>query len=955
MEKAKELKEQGNQFYKQEKFLEALKHYVEASELQPNDPVYQSNISAVQYEIGQYADAVRTIDAALTLLAPPNASNPQLAARLLLRKAKSLFYSKKFEESKKALDQLTRECESAGIANLDTDGVLAKALNQVTPEYTQFSICRSGVDTRAPEYYIVGHDRPVSAFAGHLTQDQYDLLRDTQDNEEHRKLLHELKLKASRRIHFNTDQDNFAFLFGGIGDARHLFESLSELNDLCPAPTTKKFHFTLVDVKPTVIARDLVMFYIFKLLSRFSSEQMKHDIEAIEILALAHYAYLGTALPDYLHEKLMKVIEELISDLEKKSLPPWIYVQEDSIPRVLEYLYDWKDFKKSAKFMLGKTQGKVSDMVQNMLSNDIRTKGLVPEGFEDPSKVVKEQMSKMTDEELMELPIPGKTPAEKRFSLNEFFASTDGMSLAESMNNLSGTTEESGSYKITRVLYPPQVLLDRHPEIKELRAKEAALSRRLREKIKEEKENWNNQAESKPMSEKEYIADEEPPDEATYKAVGNHVFKKFKANPLFWDKWWVEVIGEEDFEFAFSPFDAVSNICGEMYPAPTNPTCLFDYISILYEKIAGAIAKFGEKNIILEWVAGDVYKTCLEISNSKDERLAKGFAISYDRIYLSNIPDYVGGNLPIAIFCSPLMKPMPHAYIGYNILLNTGVFKNYEECVRTYTLLNHTSDHQRYLGMKHIHGDLWGEDPNWSVLDCPLPVDQLVSQEELVNWLHRIFFYIVLPPARSPMSKFRVDHPLNLLAFVTLLNRLAEVGYPRHWLATVLDNLLSGKIKTKGRPPPNSLNVHYSATTLTTVPFLVELEYAAAACANHLAFPLLSPLPALQHIVMTKEFLLDPRDDQRACVVALMFAPRAAFLPVNMPKELQNLRDNLHGDPKVYLVSSLHWDSVNSKVEFFASEERIAQMVRDDWYAGVVRLDSYKVLMKPVSLKTIVK
>jgi hypothetical protein len=75
-----------------------------------------------------------------------------------------------------------------------------------------------------------------------------------------------------------------------------------------------------------------------------------------------------------------------------------------------------------------------------------------------------------------------------------------------------------------------------------------------------------------------------------------------------------------------------------MYPAPENPTCIFDYISILYAKIAAVIAKFGEKNIMLEWVAGDVYKTCLEISNHLEERKAKGFAVSYDRIYLGEIP-----------------------------------------------------------------------------------------------------------------------------------------------------------------------------------------------------------------------------------------------------------------------------------------------------------------------------
>jgi hypothetical protein len=262
--------------------------------------VYHSNISAVQYEIGKYTECIQTIDTALSLLSHPNPPNPKLTARLLLRKAKSLFYSKRLEESKKTIEQLTHECESAGIANLDTDGTLAKAVTQTTPDYIQFSICRvTGFvisvlvvgsianlfysDTRTPEYYIVGHDRPVSAFSGPLTHEQHDILRNLPEMDQYSKLYHQLKLEAPLRIHFDTPQQSFAFLFGGIGDARHLFESLAELGDLCPTPTTKRFQFTMVDIKSTVIARDLVMFYIFKYLSQFSMEQMKHDIAAIEV------------------------------------------------------------------------------------------------------------------------------------------------------------------------------------------------------------------------------------------------------------------------------------------------------------------------------------------------------------------------------------------------------------------------------------------------------------------------------------------------------------------------------------------------------------------------------------------------------------------------------------------------------------------------------------------------
>lgn len=106
--------------------------------------VYHSNISAVQFEIGKYTDCVQTIDTALSLLTPPASPNPHLSTRLLLRKTKALFYSKKFEESKQVYEQLKKECESGGIPNLDTDGSLARALSHPTvPDFQLFSICRS--------------------------------------------------------------------------------------------------------------------------------------------------------------------------------------------------------------------------------------------------------------------------------------------------------------------------------------------------------------------------------------------------------------------------------------------------------------------------------------------------------------------------------------------------------------------------------------------------------------------------------------------------------------------------------------------------------------------------------------------------------------------------------------------------------------------------------------------
>jgi Domain of unknown function (DUF4470) len=130
----------------------------------------------------------------------------------------------------------------------------------------------------------MGQDRPVSAFTAPLSTEQRDIIADSETTELSLKRQHDFAKDAPLRIHPNSpNQDHFSFLFGGIGDARHLFTSLQDLLESCESPNSKRFHFTMVDIKAVVIARDLVMFYIFKHCGRFTKEQMKIDMEAIEV------------------------------------------------------------------------------------------------------------------------------------------------------------------------------------------------------------------------------------------------------------------------------------------------------------------------------------------------------------------------------------------------------------------------------------------------------------------------------------------------------------------------------------------------------------------------------------------------------------------------------------------------------------------------------------------------
>jgi len=62
---ALEEKEKGNQAYSQKRFEEAIKHYTAAIEADKEDMVYQNNLGAVYFEMGNYEDCIKACQEAI--------------------------------------------------------------------------------------------------------------------------------------------------------------------------------------------------------------------------------------------------------------------------------------------------------------------------------------------------------------------------------------------------------------------------------------------------------------------------------------------------------------------------------------------------------------------------------------------------------------------------------------------------------------------------------------------------------------------------------------------------------------------------------------------------------------------------------------------------------------------------------------------------------------------------
>ncbi|KAF6832658.1 tetratricopeptide [Colletotrichum plurivorum] len=183
-------RERGNDLYRKGKFAEAEKAYQEAAALAPEDPAPWSNISAIKFEQGDYASALKNLEKALSLSSSEPDDGPK-KQKLLTRMAKCHLHSLSLEDAEQAVKSLADDASGKELREA-LDGLQKTWFT--SPDEGAF---RKQVQDK-PEYYPMGHD-------------QADTLYDP---------------KAQGNLGSNSA---ISFLFCGSGDARHLFATLSTM------------------------------------------------------------------------------------------------------------------------------------------------------------------------------------------------------------------------------------------------------------------------------------------------------------------------------------------------------------------------------------------------------------------------------------------------------------------------------------------------------------------------------------------------------------------------------------------------------------------------------------------------------------------------------------------------------------------------------------------------------
>jgi hypothetical protein len=131
-------------------------------------------------------------------------------------------------------------------------------------------------------------------------------------------------------------------MFCGIGDARHLYATLAKIHSHTKQNAhlaNKRYHFTLLDLKPAILARDLIVFSLLDDMSRLRTGSE----EELDTLLVLFYTWAGVIMPAYAYDGLQRTIRQILLGLEKDLMPNWFNIPEQIRPALITELKGWRN------------------------------------------------------------------------------------------------------------------------------------------------------------------------------------------------------------------------------------------------------------------------------------------------------------------------------------------------------------------------------------------------------------------------------------------------------------------------------------------------------------------------------------------------------------------------------------------------------------------------------------
>jgi hypothetical protein len=134
-----------------------------------------------------------------------------------------------------------------------------------------------------------------------------------------------------------------AFIFVGIGNARHFYATLTTIarhEQKVSGAKNQRYHFTLVDLKASALARDLIFFWLLDELSQ------SNDSTARNIVVAMYFILIGTIMPSGAYKKLQSTITKVIDALQNAAqVPDWLFVPKTHRTALVKHLKYWQNSK----------------------------------------------------------------------------------------------------------------------------------------------------------------------------------------------------------------------------------------------------------------------------------------------------------------------------------------------------------------------------------------------------------------------------------------------------------------------------------------------------------------------------------------------------------------------------------------------------------------------------------
>lgn len=511
-------------------------------------------------------------------------------------------------------------------------------------------------------------------------------------------------------------------------------------------------------------------------------------------------------------------------------------------------------------------------------------------------------------------------------------------------NKSTGCEKEYEFHKMTGVLLPPDSILE---------GQESALKDILLPKTKLSKEDQEKQLH-------EYLEQNWMPN-VTFVDVDWENANKPSTPPIF----------------GCDPFKLLE----KLPPITTgSPTRLFDHVEAFFLMVGHALERLTGR-VKIEAFCGDVVESMEQIRHrlicsrkeDRSEQSAWESPTCYDRIHLSNVPDYIGGHLSTFLYAIPLLSSDPNAFLMSCCYRNPIQFPRIWDFTNEY-LAVHDPHSIEKLFLTHLtcKDDFQFAAPVYATWQRTqtgkLTFGSLLSRSSFEDWIYGLLLKLAIPyPYPTKWHKV-VFSPLNLTAIFRTLEHLHGIGYPAHWISHIITTFLSGTVTTTSRAPRASPlpREHtrpdaFPRRRMSLAPFLTELGTLASIWST--VFPFGIPSTHVRHPARVHKYSLPftgiPPGHRTIQACVLMFFDLNLW--PDPPADLRALLlDDETGDQKarakivrkkgLHVLSMIEMetkggegDNVDAEVRFWMHQEDMGMMLRleAEWCGVLMHTDTW--------------